>query len=47
MYHFSLKPKNKFKLQEASGLILFPANISYQPAGVRLNDIMSEIKRMW
>lgn len=47
MYHFSLKSKNRFKLEEASRLVSFPTNIGYTSAVVRLNDIMSEIKRMW
>lgn len=47
MYRFSLKSKNRLKLEEASGLVLFLTNIGYKPAGVRLNGIMSEIRRMW
>lgn len=48
MYHFSLKPKNRFKLEEVPGLVVsFPTNTGYKSTVVSLNDIMSEIKRMW
>lgn len=45
MYHFSLKFKNRFELEEASPLVSFPTNIGYTPAVIRFNDKMSEMWR--
>lgn len=48
MYYFFLKFKNRFKLEEVLGLVVFFfINIGYKFIVVSLNDIMLEIKRMW